>query len=90
VRKGGCEGKIKTSSGLRGCISRSKGSESNQQYCLQQKKKMNFHRSCRDLIVKLKQKWLYLKTRTKQLKIKEINRENPQNHFNHGIKTRLS
>jgi hypothetical protein len=33
----------------------------------------------------LKQKWFYLKTRTKSLKIKEINQENPENHLNLGI-----
>jgi hypothetical protein len=33
----------------------------------------------------LKRKWLYLKTHTKSLKIKEIKQENPENHFNLGI-----
>jgi hypothetical protein len=33
----------------------------------------------------LKQKWFYLKTHTKLLKINEINQENPENHFNLGI-----
>jgi hypothetical protein len=33
----------------------------------------------------LKQKGFYLKTYTKPLKIKEINQENPENHFNLGI-----
>jgi hypothetical protein len=33
----------------------------------------------------LKQKWFYLKTHTKSLKIREINQENPENHFNLGI-----
>jgi hypothetical protein len=34
----------------------------------------------------LKQKWFYLKPQNKSLKIKEINQENPENHFNLGIK----
>jgi hypothetical protein len=33
----------------------------------------------------LKQNRFYLKTHTKSLKIKEINQENPENHFNLGI-----
>jgi hypothetical protein len=33
----------------------------------------------------LKQKKFYLKTQTKSLKIKKINQENPENHFNFGI-----
>jgi hypothetical protein len=33
----------------------------------------------------LKQKWFYLKTILKSLKIKEINPENPENHFNLGL-----
>jgi hypothetical protein len=33
----------------------------------------------------LKQKWFCLKTQHKSLTIKEINQENPENHFNHGI-----
>jgi hypothetical protein len=37
------------------------------------------------LIFILKQKRFYLKTQTKSLKIKEINQENPENHFNLGI-----
>jgi hypothetical protein len=32
-----------------------------------------------------KQKWFCLKTRTKSLKIKEVNQENPENHFNLGV-----
>jgi hypothetical protein len=35
----------------------------------------------------LKQKWFYLQTRTKLLKIKDINQENPENHLNFGIKS---
>jgi hypothetical protein len=34
----------------------------------------------------LKQKWFYLNTRNKSLKIKEINQENPESRFNLGIK----
>jgi hypothetical protein len=35
--------------------------------------------------IMLKQKWFYLKEQTKRLKIKAINQENPENHFNIGI-----
>jgi hypothetical protein len=41
---------------------------------------------CSHYIAILKQKRFYSKTQTKSLKIKEINQENPENHFNLGIK----